>query len=81
LRDRGISPEAARGTVKHAQQIAAQAAQRELGEQGFAELERLADQSKSIRQLVIQHGIKRMNGTAKVGWKDVLGLARQFSAR
>jgi hypothetical protein len=81
LRDRGISREAAKGTVEQAQKISSRIARQELGEKGFAELERLGNQSQSIRALIVKHGINRMNGTAKVGWNDVLNLARQFAAR
>lgn len=46
----------------------------------YNELSRLADSSAAIKNLVINHGIKRMNGQAKgVSWKQVLGLARQFA--
>jgi hypothetical protein len=81
LSNRGISREAAKGTVERAQQVAAQAARQELGEKGFQELERLAEQSQSIRKLVVKHGINRMNGSANMGWGHVLDLARQFASR
>ena len=43
-------------------------------------LERVDNSAGATKNLVIDHGIKRMNGQAKgVSWKQVLGLARQFA--
>ncbi len=53
---------------------------RELGQAGYDELTRLADNSAAIKSVVIDHGIKRMTGKAKhVTWRHVLALARQFA--
>ena len=46
----------------------------------YNELSRLADSSAAIKNMVIDHGIKRMSGKSKgVTWNHVLTLARQFA--
>jgi hypothetical protein len=61
-------------------QVGQAAAANELGQADYHELSRLADSSAAIKNLVIDHGIKRMNGKSKgVTWKQVLTLARQFA--
>jgi hypothetical protein len=56
------------------------AAMRELGQTEYQELSNLADNSAAIKDMVINHGIKRMSGKSKgVTWKQVLTLARQFA--
>ena len=56
------------------------AAQRELGVADYNELSRFADSRAAIKNLVIDHGIKRMSGKSKgVTWKLVLTPARQFA--
>jgi hypothetical protein len=53
---------------------------KELGDADYSELSSLADNSAAIKEMVINHGIKRMTGKAKgVTWKHVLTLARQFA--
>jgi len=80
LQNRGISQDAARASVGQVVQVGQAAAQRELGVADYNELSRLADSSAAIRNLVIDHGIKRMSGRSKgVTWKHVLTLARQFA--
>ena len=80
LQAKGISKDAAASSVQQVVQVGQSAAQREMGTADYNELSRLADSSAAIKNLVIEHGIKRMNGKAKgVSWKQVLGLARQFA--
>jgi hypothetical protein len=82
LQNRGISKHAALASVGQVVEIGQAAAQRELGVADYNELSRLADNSAAIKNLVIDHGIKRMSGRSKgVTWKQVLTLARQFSRR
>lgn len=80
LQTRGISQSAAVASVGQVVQIGQAAAQRELGAADYNELSHLADTSPAIKNLVIDHGIKRMSGRSKgVTWKHVLTLARQFA--
>ncbi len=80
LQNRGISQGAAIASVSQVVQVGQSAAQRHLGAADYNELSRLADSSPAIKNLVIEHGIKRMTGKSKgVTWKQVLTLARQFA--
>ena len=80
LQNRGISQDAARASVGQVVQVGQAAAQQELGAADYNELTRLADSSAAIKNLVIDHGIKRISGKSKgVTWKQVLTLARQFA--
>jgi hypothetical protein len=80
LQDRGVSQDAARASVGQVVRVGQAAAQRELGVADYNELSRLAGDSAAIKNLVIDHGIKRMTGKSKgVTWKHVLTLARQFA--
>lgn len=80
LHQRGISKDAAVGSVQQVVSVGQAAAMRELGQAGYAELSRLADSSAAIKSVVIDHGIKRMTGkTTNVTWKHVLALARQYA--
>ncbi|WP_314948886.1 hypothetical protein [Bradyrhizobium cosmicum] len=80
LQQRGISKDAAVGSVQQVVSIGQAAAMRELGQADYAELSRLADNSAAIKSVVIDHGIKRMTGKVKnVTWKHVLTLARQYA--
>jgi hypothetical protein len=80
LQARGISKDAVHGSINQVVSIGQAAAMRELGDAGYQELSALADNSPSIKGLVIDHGIKRMSGRSKgVTWKHVLTLARQFA--
>lgn len=80
LQHRGISKDAAVGSVQQVVSVGQAAAMRELGQAGYAELSRLADSSAVIKSVVIDHGIKRMTGkTTNVTWKHVLTLARQYA--
>ncbi|MGY2935982.1 hypothetical protein ACVWZ6_005584 [Bradyrhizobium sp. GM6.1] len=80
LQQRGISKDAAVGSVQQVVSVGQAAAMRELGQAGYAELSRLADSSAAIKSVVIDHGIKRMTGkTTNVTWKHVLTLARQYA--
>lgn len=80
LQTRGISKNAAVASIGQVVEIGQAAAQRELGAADYNELSRLADNSAAIKNLVIEHGIKRMSGKSKgVTWKHVLSLARQFA--
>jgi len=80
LQHRGVSKDAAVASVNQVVQVGQAAAIRELGQADYAELSRLADNSAAIKNLVIEHGIKRMTGKAKgVTWKHVVTLARQYA--
>ncbi|WP_314959702.1 hypothetical protein [Bradyrhizobium cosmicum] len=80
MQQRGISKDAAFGSVHQVVSVGQAAAMRELGQAGYDELTRLADNSAAIKSVVIDHGIKRMTGKAKhVTWRHVLALARQFA--
>ncbi len=80
LQNRGISKDAALASVGQVVEVGQSAALRELGASNYNELSRLADNSPAIKNLVINHGIKRMSGKAKgVTWKHVMTLARQFA--
>lgn len=80
LQHRGISKDAAVGSVQQVVSVGQAAAMRELGQADYAELSRLADSSAAIKSVVIDHGIKRMTGkTTNVTWKHVLTLARQYA--
>lgn len=56
-------------------------ARSELGDAAYAELGRLADQSKSIRGLVVKHALNRAGGKSRVPYTEVLKLAREFAGR
>jgi hypothetical protein len=80
LGGKGISQDAARASVGTVVQAGQSAAMKELGDAGYRELSALADNSAAIKDMVINHGIKRMTGKSKgVTWKHVLTLARQFA--
>jgi hypothetical protein len=80
LQAKGISKDAAASSVQQVVQVGQSAAQREMGAADYSELSRLADSSPAIKNLVIDHGIKRMTGKGKgATWKQVLALARQFA--
>ena len=80
LQQRGVSRDAAHGAVSQVVQVGQQAPLRELGESGYNELSRLADNSPAIKAVVIKHGVARMQGRTKnATWKHVLTLARQFA--
>ncbi|RXH06303.1 hypothetical protein [Bradyrhizobium vignae] len=80
LQHRGISKDAAVGSVQQVVSVGQAAAIRELGQADYDELSRLADNSAAIKSVVIDHGIKRMTGKTKnVTWKHVLALARQYA--
>src|SRR5262249_17770332 len=82
MAQRGIPKDAAYATVSHSVNIGQAAARKEMGDAAYNELTRLADQSASIKKLVIHHGIQRAFGKAKgVKWSHVLDLARQFAGR
>ncbi|QQO21810.1 hypothetical protein JJB98_18635 [Bradyrhizobium diazoefficiens] len=80
LQQRGISKDAAFGSVQQVVSVGQAAAMRELGQADYDELNRLADNSAAIKNLVIDHGIKRMTGKSKgVTWKHIVTLARQYA--
>jgi hypothetical protein len=79
LRNRGISPDAARASVGNVVQAGQAAAMKELGQAGYNELSHLADNSPAIKAVVIKHGVKRMSGKANISWSQVLTLARRFA--
>ncbi|MDT4737059.1 hypothetical protein [Bradyrhizobium sp. WYCCWR 12699] len=80
LQQRGISKDAAVGSVQQVVSVGQAAAMHELGQVEYDELNRLAGTSAAIKNLVIDHGIRRMTGKGKgVTWKQVLTLARQFA--
>lgn len=80
LHSRGISQDAARSSVGAVVEAGQSAAMKELGDADYSELSSLANNSAAIKEMVINHGIKRMTGKAKgVTWKHVLTLARQFA--
>jgi hypothetical protein len=79
LRNRGISPDAARASVGNVVQAGQAAAMKELGQAGYNELSHLADNSPAIKAVVIKHGVKRMSGKANMSWSQVLTLARRFA--
>jgi len=80
LQSKGISEEAARSTVGNVFETAQRACLKELGADEYRELGRLADSNRAIKNLVIDHGIKRMTGKSKgVTYKQVLTLARQYA--
>jgi hypothetical protein len=80
LLNKGISKDAVHGSIQQVVQVGQNAAMRELGHAAYAELDNLAANSAAVRNLVLDHGIKRMSGKSKgVTWKQVLNLARQFA--
>jgi hypothetical protein len=81
LAEQGLRQEhvnAMKNSIQNSQQSVAKG---ELGEKDYAELGRLAEQSKTIRNLVVTHALNRAGGKNRVSYKDVLNLARQYAGR
>lgn len=80
LQNRGVSKDAAVASVQQVVSVGQAAAMRELGQNEYDELNRLAGNSAAIKDLVIDHGIKRMTGRTKgVTWKHIVALARHYA--
>ncbi|MFN7286330.1 MAG: hypothetical protein ACK5TD_00770 [bacterium] len=81
LVERGMSRESTHAMVDRAVGIGQQVAQRELGYDKYGDLQRMADRSNSIRNLVIQHGIARASGKTTLTWNDIYNVAKQHEAQ